>query len=433
MAGEDSSLGVAVLGLDGFRLLAATEDDGGLLMLVETTASVVGCSGCGVRARSKGRRRVRVRDLPVGGRPAVLVWSKRVWRCAEAACGIGSWSETSPVIRSRAVLSERARREAARRVGQDGASVAAVARSLGVGWSTVMDAVREFGKPMVAEQLGSLSGVRSVGMDEHRWRSRPDRWATGFVDLESGRLLEVVKGRSGAAARGFLVAESADVRAAVGVVALDPWRGYLGPARELLPEATVTVDRFHMVRLANQVVTEVRQRTQQEVLGHRGRKGDPLYDIRRLLLVAEERLSASGRRRIEAALAHPDGDLYDEVACAWVAKELLRQVYTAPDLDAARRRLEALHAWAAEVDVPEVDRLSRTLRTWEQETLNYHRTGATNGPTEAVNLIIEKTRRLGHGFRNWDNYRLRLLLHCGVTWYTPLTKRIRGHKPPLAA
>ena len=75
-----------------------------------------------------------------------------------------------------------------------------------------------------------------------------------------------------------------------------------------------------MVRLANQVVTEVRQRTQQEVMGHRGRKGDPLYDIRRLLLVGEERLSRSGRRRLDAALAHPQGDLYDEVACAWVAK-----------------------------------------------------------------------------------------------------------------
>ena len=63
--------------------------------------------------------------------------------------------------------------------------------------------------------------------------------------------------------------------------------------------------RFHMVRLGNQVVTEVRQRTHQDVMGHRGRKGDPLYDIRRLLLVAEERLGPSGRRRLNAALAHP--------------------------------------------------------------------------------------------------------------------------------
>ena len=162
---------------DGFRLRAATEDDGELLMLVETTASVVGCSGCGTRARSKGRRRTKVRDLPVGGRPTVLVWSKRMWRCPEAACDVGSWSETSPHIRPRAVLSERARSEAARRVGEDGVSVSAVARGLGVGWSRVMD--------------------------EHRWRSRPDRWATGFVDLEWGRLLDSCSGPFRGCCQGF--------------------------------------------------------------------------------------------------------------------------------------------------------------------------------------------------------------------------------------
>ena len=76
---------------------------------------------------------LRVRDLPVGNRPTVLVWSKRVWRCPEAGCSVNNWSETSDHIRPRAVLSVRARR-----VGEDGASVAAVARSLGVGWSTVI-------------------------------------------------------------------------------------------------------------------------------------------------------------------------------------------------------------------------------------------------------------------------------------------------------
>ena len=188
-----------------------------------------------------------------------------------------------------------------------------------------------------------------------------------------------------------------------------------------------------MIRLGNQVVTEVRQRTQQDVCGHRGRKGGPLYDIRRLLLVGEERLSVSARCRIDQAWHIPGVTACDEVACAWVAKELLRDVYAAQNLEVASRRLEAFHAWANKVDVPEVDRLSRTLRTWETETLNYHRTGATNGPTEAVNLILEKTRGLGHIFCNRDNYWLHLLLHCGVTYYTPPTKRIRGHKPPLAA
>jgi transposase len=68
------------------------------------------------------------------------------------------------------------------------------------------------------------------------------------------------------------------------------------------------------------------------------------------------------------------------------------------------------------------------------ELLTYFDTdGASNGPTEAVNLLAEKARRLGHGFRNFDNYRLRLLLLRGVNWHTPLTPRIRSRHPRSVA
>lgn len=419
-----------LFGIRGFRVLASVEVEGEVWMLVETTTDVVGCPECGVRAVSKGRRETEVRDLAVGGRPVRLRWRKRRWRCPEPACPNGSWTETHAGIRPRAVLTERARRWAFGQVGEKGRTVAEVARELGVGWHTVMDAVVEFGTPLVAEL--SLEGVSALGMDEHRWRHRPEGWAVGFCDLD-GRLVEVIPGRSGAGISAYLRSQPRHIRQRVEWASIDPWQGYLTPIRRLLPNAQVVVDHFHLIRLANQVVTEVRQRTQQEVTGHRGRKGDPLFGIRRLLLRGRQRLEGRHWQRLEAAFDHPQGDLYDEVASAWTAKELVRDVYAAPTMIQARSRLETFYAWADDVDVPEVDRLARTVRRWEQEVLAYHHSRLSNARTEAANLIVEKLRRTGHGFRNFRNYRLRLLLNHGVKWQTQPTTKIRGRRPPQIA
>ena len=78
----------------------------------------------------------------------------------------------------------------------------------------------------------------------------------------------------------------------------------------------------------------------------------------------------------------------------------------------------------------ELSRLARTVRAWEAEILAFHATGGcSNGPTEAVNLLIKKVNRVGRGFRNFTNYRLRLLLHCGIRWQTHRTARLRGRHP----
>jgi transposase len=127
-----------LLGLDGFEVLAAEAVAGECQLAVETIAAVVGCGGSGMRAELHGRRTVRVRDLPAGGRPVVLCWRKRIWRCGEEACRVRTWTEQVAAIRPRAVLTERARAEACRRVGKDAHAVAAVARDLRVGWATIM-------------------------------------------------------------------------------------------------------------------------------------------------------------------------------------------------------------------------------------------------------------------------------------------------------
>ena len=434
MGFEASDSAVALVGMDGFRLLAAVEVDGELHQLVETTATVVSCPGCGTRARSKGRRKVRVRDLPAAGRRAVVVWWKRIWRCPDRDCDVATWTEQAEAIASRASMTERARAEACRQVGEQNRSVACVARDLGVGWATVMAAVRHYGRPLV-EDPQRVAHTAALGLDEVAFlranAHRHTTFATNFVDLDRGRLLDIVPGRSAKAVHDWLGNRPPEWLGGIRVVAIDPFRGYANGVAAHLAHATLVVDPFHVVALANRAIDDVRRRVQQDTLGHRGRSGDPLYEIRRLLLRGLERHSERSRARLEAGLAA--GDPRDEVLDALLAKESLRQMYGTDDRFEAARCFDAFVAECNGSSAPELHRLARTAGRWRGEILAHHATGASNGRTEATNLVVKKVVRVAHGFRSFDNYRLRILLHAGVKWQTPPAARIRGRSPRLVA
>jgi transposase len=432
---EEISAATAMLGLDGFVLLAVSQQNGELEQAVETTASTEFCRGCGVQARLHDRRPTYLRDLPAAGRPVTLVWVTRVWRCVEPRCPVVTWTETSQVIRPRASLTERARVEACRRVGQDAHSVAQVAAEFGVAWATVMAAVVEYGTPLV-DDPNRLEGVEALGVDETAFLAANGKhhteYVTGMVDVTASRLLDVVQGRSGTVLCQWINAQPPPWRDGIAVAALDPFRGYATALRTSLPHATRVLDAFHVTRLGFAAVDDVRRRVQQQDLGHRGRKGDPLYSIRRVLRRGHEHLTDLAWDRLLTGL--DVGDVDGQVAAAWIAAQDLRLIYRAKNRDEAERRLHRWLVHCADSEVPELHRLASTIDGWREELLAYFDTDdVSNGPTEAMNLLIKKIKRTGHGFRNFDNHRLRLLLHCGVTWHTPSPTRIRGRLPRLIA
>jgi transposase len=198
-----------------------------------------------------------------------------------------------------------------------------------------------------------------------------------------------------------------DVTISVEHAALDPFRGYANAIRDELPDAVAVLDAFHVVKLAGQVLDEVRRWVQQETLKRRGHKDDPLYKVRRTLLTEVEHLTDRQRDRLNKYL--PVGDPNGEVEVTWSVYQQVRSIYHTESQSTGRKLAEKLLDTLHTCPIPEVKRLGKNLRRWREEILAYTG-GVSNGGTEAINGVIEKTRRLAHGFRNFTNYRIRILL-----------------------
>lgn len=396
---------------------------------VESPARVEGCRSCGVLASSHGRRAVRLIDTPCFGRPVEVRWRKRVWRCTEPDCPSGAFTEQDErIARPRALLTTRACWWAIGQLRREHASVAGLARQLGTTWRTLWLAIAPLLQAM-ADDEARFAGVTALGVDEHVWHhvstkpiedgGRGPKELTGMVDLSRdskgktrARLLDLVPGRSGAVYAEWLKSRNEAFRAGITVATLDPFHGYKNALDDELEDAIAVLDAFHVVKLGTAAVDEVRRRVQQETLGHRGRKGDPLYGIRNVLRCGEEKLTDKQKARLAKALTADERHV--EVEVAWRCAQQLRAAYRADNLTEGRRIAEQVLASFPTCPIPEIKRLGKTLKQWRDAFLAYFQTcRANNGGTEAINGLIELHRRVARGFRNRDNYRLRMLLIGG--------------------
>ena len=419
---ERIGLAEKMLGLPGVVVLDVEEVPGELVVTVESTRVKATCPSCRRRAQAQDRVVVHLRDLHISGRACRLVFKKRRWRCRTTGCVRKTWTEKLPGVASRQILTVRAGAEVTRQVGQLCRSVASVASEYGVSWDTAWSAVRHHGSPLVDDRR-RVGPVRAMGVDEHSYlaatREHTTIYATVLVDLDRRKVIDLFEGKSAAKLRRWTSHRPQSWRRGVRVVALDLTDTYRAGLVPHLAHATRVADPFHVTRVANRMLDQVRRRVQNETMGHRGRKQDPLFRIRKLLVKGEERLDDKGREKLMAALRL--GDPYDEVLGAWLAKEAVRTVYLEPDPEAAAVLLDNAIAACAADDVPEIRTMGRTLARWREEILNHHRTGASNGPTEGLNFCAKQVKRAGRGFANFDHYRLRVLLNAGgVTWPTTI-------------
>lgn len=410
-----------LLGLEGVRVRAVLPSvrADGLQVWIETTGDRPCCERCrSERVVSKGRRVQNLVDLTCFGQPAFLSWRKRRWKCL--ACD-RSWTEqVSHIAPSRAKMTTRAGRWVTEQVGRYGRAVSDLASELGCAWWTINTAVIAWGDALIAADGDRVKATDAVGLDEtlhvRTGTYKAKSWATSVVDVRTGLVVDVVKGRTAKAVSRWVTDQPEAWIARLRWGVLDLSGPYRKTYAESFPNVKLVADPFHVVQLANSVLDEVRRRVQNEQTGGRGTKDDELYRSRKLLTMGAERHNDKSRERLDGLLAV--GDPHGEVRDTWHCKEVVRSIYAISDHAEAVKFVNQLAAdLQDDLLPPEINRHGRTLARWAEPITNWHLARVSNGPTEGANNRIKRVKRAGYGITNFDHYRTRILLYAGgINW-----------------
>ncbi len=406
----------ALVGLKDVRVLHYARRGRDVELMIEQVVGVVLCPSCGGRAEVKERPVVYYVDLPVYGTPMCMAWKKHRMRCRNALCPRRSWVLSDHRIAAKkCLLTTRAAKWATVQVGT-GRTVSEVATELACDWHTVNDAVTTYGEGLLAADRKRLNRTTAIGLDETAFvkanTASHTHYATTVADVENHQIIDILPTRNYTEVARWLDKQPETWKQRIRFGALDMSPTYAAVYTVVLPKAHQVVDPFHVIALANRCLDLVRRRVQAERSVRRNKGRDPLYRARRVLVMGEEKLDPEATTRLWSLLEL--GDPNGEVAIAYRIKERLRDFYRCRDLDEARSILDDLKTHCLKRAMPpEVQRLGRTIGDWFDKIVNFHQARVSNGPTEALNNLIKRIKRIGFGFRNFKNYRIRALLYAG--------------------
>lgn len=385
------------IGMRGYREVRSRSNEQEEIWL-ELEEEVAACRHCeSRRIVSKGRYERRARHLEVFGRASLLKIQMRRWECRD--CGRSFLSET-PGLRPWRRSTE-PWRESVYRDHHEGICASAMARLRGMGSATVGRIYAEF-TSRKARERESLQCPQILGLDEHRvHRGMP--FATTFCDLKNRRIFDIVPGRSERELAAFL--GRLQGREKVKVVCIDLSSSYRAMVRRWFPNARIVADRFHVVRVLQHHFLDLARQIVPQLKNHRGLLG--------VLRRHPSRLEERHQIRLRKLLADYPAlqPLYEKMVELWDLLRLKHQT-----AKACRQHISRLLGLIDELRQSALEplvRLASTFHNWREALVTMWRFTKNNGITEGFHRKMKLIQRRAYGFRNFNNYRLRVIAQCG--------------------
>src|SRR3954464_3405637 len=391
-----TSLLYHAFGIRGYQYTRTDYQDGQTIFTIHQEPETCRCSACGSpKVQSRGQIERRFRTVPIGRRATLVVLPIPRVECL--ACGLVRQVKVpfADPRRSYTNAFERYALELSRRM-----TIRDVAKHLGVGWDMIKDIQkrdlsRRYAKP-------KLKHLRRIAIDEIAI-AKGHRYLTVVLDLGSGAVVFVGDGKGADALKPFwrrLRPSGAKVEA----VARDMSAAYRGAVATNLPSAKVVFDRFHVMKLYNEKLSDLRRALHREATDVLQKK--VLKGTRWLLLKASENLDEEKdeKTKLEEALA-----LNKSLAVAYYLKEDLRQFWEQPGKKLATLFLDGWLKRAEASGIKILQQMGKTLASHRSGLLSYYDVMITSGPMEGTNNKIKTMKRQAYGFRDKEFFKLKIL------------------------
>ncbi len=382
-------------GIRGYDYCRTSYEQGATIFTIEQKREMLRCSCCGsADVQRRGEVVRRYQHLPIGPKPVFIELT--VARVACPHCDVIRQVKVPFAERQRTYTRAFARHVLELRSGM---TIQDVARLLGVsGWM-----VRDIEKRHLEKHYArpKLKQTTRIAIDEISI-GKGHRYLTVVMDLQSRRVLYVGVGKGADSLKPFWRRLKA-AHAWIDAVAIDMSPAYIQAVSDNLPLATLVFDRFHLVKLFNERLSNFRRELYREAID--GLHKDVLKGTRWLLLKNPEHLDEqrNEHQRLNEAL-----QLNEPLATAYYLKEDLRQLWQQPTQRAAERFLNDWCSRARASGIRFLQTFAKTLQGHRNGILAWYDAPISTGPLEGLNNKIKTLQRQAYGFRDQDYFRLKI-------------------------
>jgi transposase len=374
-----------LLRLPGLWVRGIGFTSGAVIVSIEPRFRWLTCPVCGTRVRGRFEQKVRRwRHLAIWGLRVELVGPIRRLRCPSCR---KVRTEAVPWARP----GSRFTRPFEDVVGflTQQLNHTAVSELMGISWSTVGQIARR----LVAEKLETrrFDGLRRIGVDEISYQRR-HKYLTLVVDHDAGHVIWAAEGKNSETLKGFFEQLGPERLTGIEVVSMDLSAAYQKAVREALPDAHIVFDKFHLARLAQQALDEVRRSLVRELPAEQRR---PLKRTRWVLLKSPQALDPAQQNKL-ATIQRTNHSLYR----AYLLKESFLDILASLSAEDARAELRAWLAWASRCRLRPFVRLARTVRKHFDGILRMIETRLTNARLEGTNNKVRLLSHRAYGFHS---------------------------------